>query len=212
MKDSNSAILFLDNIASSVKKSKIAAVLAVVVCSVSILGALAFAYFFTLSQKEQVYVLDQGAVLSAFKADNGVQKDLEIVNHVTRFHELFFNLSPNLEMINTNVRKALELADKSAYDFWTDLQEKQYYQRLIGINAVQQIRVDSVKFDIQNYPYRARTYASLFVLRESNITQYSYQTYCELVDTERSLNNPHGLLIQKFREEKNERVGTRKRK
>lgn len=212
MKDSNSAIRFLDNVAANMKKARLVTLMGVILCGVAICGAFAFAYMFTLSQKEQIYVLDQGAVLSAFKADNGVQKDLEVIDHMTRFHELFFNLSPNLEMINTNTSRALELADKSAYNFKRDLEEKQYYQNLIGINAIQQIRVDSVKFDIQNYPYRARTYASLFIMRESNISQYSYRTYCELVDVERSLNNPHGLLIQKFREESNELVGTRRRK
>ena len=212
MKDSNSAIQFLADIQAGVKRSRIASIAVAAIAAVTVVASLVYTYTYTLSQKEQVYVLDQGAVLSAFKADNGVQKDLEIINHVTRFHELLFNLSPNIEMINANARKALELADGSAYDFFRDLQEKQYYSRLISINAVQQIQVDSVKFDLSAYPYTARTYSSLYILRESVIAKYDYRTACELVDVERSLTNPHGLLIRKFREEHNELVETRKRR
>lgn len=212
MKDSNSAIQFLADIQAGVRKNRTASVAVALIAAVAVIGSLVYTYTYTLSQKEQVYVLDDGAVLSAFKADNGVQKDLEIVNHMTRFHELLFNLSPNIEMINANARKALELADGSAYNFFRDLQEKQYYTRLININAVQQIQVDSVKFDLSVYPYEVQTYSSLYILRESVIAKYDYRTACEVVDVERSMTNPHGLLIQKFRETANNLVETRKRK
>ena len=212
MKDSNSAIQFLADIQAGVRKNRTASVAVALIAAVAVIGSLVYTYTYTLSQKAQVYVLDDGAVLSAFKADNGVQKDLEIVNHMTRFHELLFNLSPNIEMINANARKALELADGSAYNFFRDLQEKQYYTRLININAVQQIQVDSVKFDLSVYPYEVQTYSSLYILRESVIAKYDYRTACEVVDVERSMTNPHGLLIQKFRETANNLVETRKRK
>lgn len=212
MKDTNSAIEFLSGIQSGVKKTRIAAIAVAVIAAVAIIGSFAYTYIYTLSQKEQVYVLDQGAVLSAFKADNGVQKDLEIVNHMTRFHELLFNLSPNIDMINANAKKALELADGSAYDFFRDLQEKQYYSRLINLNAVQQIQVDSVVFNLSSYPYQVTTYSSLYILRESNISRYAYQTANEIIDVERSMSNPHGLLIRKFHEVSNELVETRRRR
>ena len=77
---------------------------------------------------------------------------------------------------------------------------------------VQQIQVDSVKFDLSVYPYEVQTYSSLYILRESVIAKYDYRTACEVVDVERSMTNPHGLLIQKFRETANNLVETRKRK
>ncbi len=212
MKSSNSAIGFVDGIQQNVRRNKITTIAVSVIAIVTVVASLAYTYVYTLSQKEQIYVLDQGAVLSAFKADNGVQKDLEIVNHMERFHELLFNLSPNIDMINANARKAMELADGSAYDFFRDLQEKQYYSRLVNINAVQQIQVDSVKYDLSVYPYEVRTFSSLYIMRESSISKYDYRTACSVIDVERSMTNPHGLLIQKFREVSNELVETRRRK
>ncbi len=214
MKSSNSAITFVDGIQQNVRRNKIATIAVSAIAIITVVASLAYTYIYTLSQKEQIYVLDQGAVLSAFKADNGVQKDLELVDHVRRFHEMMFNLSPNIDMINANVKKAMELADGSAYDFFRDLQEKQYYSRLINIDAVQQIDIhpDSVKFNLSVYPYKVETHATLYIMRESSISQYDYRTACDIVEVERSMTNPHGLLIQKFREVSNELVETRKRR
>ena len=65
---------------------------------------------------------------------------------------------------------------------------------------------------MNTYPYEARTYGRLFMLRESNITAYQLETTCRLVDVERSPGNPHGMMIEKFRVTRNENLGTRNRK
>lgn len=161
---------------------------------------------------ERIYILDEGSVLSAARAENGVQKDLEVISHSTRFHELFFNMAPNINTINQNVDRALELADASAYDYYSDLKEQQYFTRLIQANATQQMVVDSVRVDVTSYPYRARTYASVFLIRESTITRYDFVSQCSLKDVTRTMSNPHGLMIEKFHVEKYDILETRARK
>lgn len=207
----NDGIKFLADIESSFRRMKVVTLSAVVMCVAVSLGCVAFSYRFANAQKEQVYVLDEGSVLSAYRTDNGVQKDLEVINHCTRFHELFFNMAPNINTINQNVDRALELADESAYNYYSDLKEQQYFSRLVQANATQQIIVDSVKVNVNSYPYAARTYASVFIIRETNITKYQFQSLCGLHETTRTQTNPHGLMIEKFQVEIFDKLETRKR-
>lgn len=207
----NDGIQFLATIDSSFKKMKTVTFCSVALGVIVALGSAAFAFKFANEQKEQVYVLDEGSVLSAYRTDNGVQKDLEVINHATRFHELFFNMAPNITSINQNVDRALELADESAYNYYSDLKEQQYFSRLVQANATQQIIVDSVKVNVSSYPYAARTYASVFIIRESNITKYEFQSLCGLHETTRTQTNPHGLMIERFQVEKFDKIETRKR-
>ena len=132
-------------------------------------------------------------------------------NAEARFHELLLNLSPSSEAIRTNIDRALTSSDRSAYNYWQDLSEQGFYQRLVSANISQQFSVDSLVTDMGVYPYRTRTYGKIYLLRESNITAYDVCTSCSVVDVGRSKGNPHGLMIEQFKIESNEKIGTRKR-
>lgn len=204
-------IKYFNNIESSFKRMKNLSI-AVIICSVAFAGGVCYlAYNFASRFTSQVYVLDHGSVLMAKAAAGDSQRDLEAEDHVTRFHEFLFNLSPNKEAIQRNVDRALTLSDESAYNYWRDLSERGYYQRLVSANISQQMVVDSVRVDMQDYPYTAKTYATIYVLRESNITAYGFESQCQLVDAERTAVNPHGLMIEKFTVTRNENLGTKPR-
>jgi hypothetical protein len=55
-----------------------------------------------------------------------------------------------------------------------------------------------VAIDFNTYPYRAMTYAQQMIIRESNITERSLVTRCNLINSVRSDNNPHGFAMEKF--------------
>lgn len=167
-------------------------------------GSVAAALHFTASRLSDIYVLDHG---SAFTASVGEEDS----HHVARFHELLLNLSPSSEAIRTNIDRALTMSDRSAYNYWQDLSEQGFYQRLVSANISQQFSVDSLVTDMGVYPYRTRTYGKMYLLRESNITAYDVCTSCSVVDVGRSKGNPHGLMIEQFKIESNEKIGTRKR-
>ena len=122
----------------------------------------------------------------------------EAREHVRRFHELFFSLSPQKDAIEHNIGRALQLADKSAYHYYVDFAEKGYYNRLISGNINQVVHVDSVVCDFAAYPYKARTYARQLIIRESNVTERSLVTSCSLQNTGRSDDNPNGFIIEQF--------------
>ena len=172
------------------------------------LSALSFAE----KQRSKIYVLDQGkSLLLALQTDAILSKDVEIRDHVTRFHELMFTLSPQKQTIQENLDRAFNLADRSAFEYSQDMAEKGYYARIVSANISQQMLVDSVCFVGNGYPYQVKTYARQYVVRESTVSQYSFVSTCQVLDGRRSDVNPHGLLIEKFKVVKNDLVETRKR-
>ena len=186
---------------------------------VAVAGSLLFAmviglycFSFAEKQRQKIYVLDQGkSLLLALQTDAIMSKDVEIRDHVTRFHELMFTLSPQKQTIQENLDRAFNLADRSAYEYSQDLAEKGYYSRLVSANISQQMIVDSVKFVSTSYPYQVRTYARQYVVRESIVSQYGFVSTCQLINSGRSDVNPHGLIIEKFKVVENNLVETRKR-
>ena len=156
-------------------------------------------YSFAEKQRQKIYVLDGGkSLMLALSQDLSQNRPVEAKEHVRRFHELFFTLSPDKNAIENNINRALFLVDKSAFRYYKDMQEKGYYDRIISGNINQAIRVDSVKCNFNNYPYQVVTYARQMIIRESNITQRSLVTRCDLINSVRSDNNPQGFIMEHF--------------
>lgn len=183
-------------------------VFSAVVC----IGVVAASFYFVRQSRNTVYVVDKGSTIMASIAADNVQRDLEIEDHVRRFHELMFNLAPSSESQKRNLEQALHMADRSAYDWWQDQSEAGYFARLVSANISQEIQIDSVQFSMQAYPYPARLFGKVFLTRESNITAYDFVSECRLSDVARSRSNPHGLMIEKFSVRRYESLGTRKRR
>lgn len=208
----NDIIRYQKSIEASFRRTKFLTGMTILLCSLVAVVSVFASYSFAREQKEQIYVLDKGQSFLALQSDGMATKDLEIIDHVTRFHELFFNMAPNANAIIQNVNRALVLSDKSVYDYYSDLSEQGFYARLVQANITQQMVVDSVKVDISTYPYTACCYAHQYMIRESNITTYEFESTCQLLETTRSKDNPHGLMIEKFVVVRNESLGTKKRK
>jgi conjugative transposon TraK protein len=170
------------------------------------------AYDFAEEQRQKIYVLDNGkSLMLALSQDLSQNRPVEAREHVRRFHELFFTLSPDKSAIEGNINRALLLSDKSAFNYYKDLSEKGFYNRVISGNINQNIRIDSVVCNLDAYPYDVSAYARQFIIRESNITERSLVTRCRLLNSVRSDNNPHGFIIEGFevKENRDIRVLTR---
>ena len=204
-------IKYFDTIETSFRKLKFITVASIASGVIIALGAVYISGQQMLSNNDNIYVIDRGSAVMAARSGQDAYRDLEVKDHIERFHELMFNISPNSESIKRNLDRALVMSDKSAYDYWSDLSERGFYSRIVSANISQEIVIDSVKIDMSSYPYQAKTYAKVFMLRESNITAYDFESSCRLVDVERSQSNPHGLMIEKFRVSKNENLGSRQR-
>lgn len=204
-------IKYFNNIETSFRKMKFVTVLAVCSATLVAVGSVVASGWFINQSEDTIYVVDKGSAVMAKRNSEDSQRELEAKDHVLRFHELMFNLSPSAESIKRNLDRALIMSDRSAYDYWMDLSEKGFYQRLVSANVSQEFVADSIKVDMLSYPHSAVTYGKLYMLRESNITAYQFESTCRLVDVERSQSNPHGLMIERFRVRRNDNLGTRKR-
>lgn len=131
----------------------------------------------------------------ALSQDLRQNRPVEAREHVRRFHELFFTYGPEKSAIEGNVNRALLMADRSAMSYYKVLMEKGYFNRLIAGGILQTTQVDSVVCDMDVYPYRAHTYATQKIVRESTVTERSLVTTCTLIDAVRSDANPQGFLI-----------------
>lgn len=132
----------------------------------------------------------------ALSQDLSQNRPVEAREHVRRFHELFFSLSPDKDAIESNVKRALFLSDGSAIAYYQSFAEKGYFNRIIAANITQTVSVDSIACNFDHYPYEVTTYARQKIVRESNVTQRSLVTTCRLRNALRSDNNPQGFLIE----------------
>ena len=204
-------IKHFNDIEQSFKVMKYITTLALATAAAVILGAMLLYTRKTEELTGKIYVVDRGSAVMASRTPEDGYRDIEADDHVLRFHELMLNVTPNAESIKRNLDRALILSDKSAYDYYMDLSEKGFYQRMISANITQEFVADSVRVDLQSYPYRVRTYGKLYLMRESNINLYEFESEAQLVEVERSPSNPHGLMLEKFHVTRNENIGSRRR-
>ncbi|MEK6495210.1 conjugative transposon protein TraK [Myroides odoratimimus] len=189
----------LRNIENSFKQIRLYAIVFAVVCLIVVGFSIYKSYDFAKEQREKIYVLDKGkSLMLALSQDASINRPVEAREHVRRFHELFFTLSPEKAAIEGNMQRAFNLADKTAFDYYKDLLEKGYYSRVISGNIQQRVEVDSIKIDFNNYPYKTMTYATQYIIRSSNLTKRNLITSSQIVSAVRSDNNPQGFIIEKF--------------
>jgi len=189
----------LRNIENSFKQIRLFTFVFALLCLV-VVGLVIFkSYRFAEEQRQKIYVLDNGkSLMVALSQDMSINRPVEAREHVRRFHELFFTIAPDKNAIESNVKRAFNLADQSAFNYYKDLSEKGYYNRMISGNIQQRIEVDSVVANFNNYPYAVQTFARQFIYRSSNLTKRSLITSCMLVNSVRSDNNPQGFTMEKF--------------
>ena len=189
----------LKNIESSFRQIRLFGIVFVCLCAGIVGYALWKSYSFAEKQREKIYVLDGGkSLMLALSQDLSQNRPVEAREHVKRFHELFFTLSPDKNAIESNIQRSFFLADKSAFNYYKDLSEKGYYNRIISGNINQTVQVDSVVCNFDRYPYQVATYAKQMIVRESSVTERSLVTRCRLLNSVRSDNNPHGFTIEAF--------------
>lgn len=146
----------------------------------------------------KIYILANGKALEAYASERRDNIPVEARDHIKTFHEYFFTLDPDDKVIQTNVTKALYLADASAKRAYDNLQEAGLYTNIISGNISQRIKVDSVQVDINQYPYYFRCYATQDIIRTTSTVSRSLVTEGYLRNVSRSDNNPHGFLIERW--------------
>jgi conjugative transposon TraK protein len=156
---------------------------------------------YQLSNKAQkrIYILANGKALEAYAADRKDNVPVEARDHVKMFHHYFFTLDPDDKVVQSNITKALYLADATAKQQYDNLKENGFYTNLISGNISQEIQADTISVNIDQYPYYFRYRGQQKIIRPTTIVTRSLITEGYLRNVSRSDNNSHGFLIERWK-------------
>lgn len=148
--------------------------------------------------QSKVYILANGKAIEAFSTTRKDNLPVELRDHIRTFHHYFFTLDPDDKVIQKHLALALNLADESAKKANDNLKERGYYNSIISANISQEIEVDSVSLDLEQYPFYFKCHATQKLIRSSSTTIRKLITQGYVRNVSRSDNNPHGFLIQRW--------------
>ena len=153
----------------------------------------------TASESQQrIFILANGKALEAYAADRKDNIPVEARDHIKIFHQYFFTLDPDDKVIQSNLTKALYLADASAKRAYDNLKENGYYANVISGNISQHINIDSIQIDLNQYPFYFRCFGTEKIIRPTSTVTRDLITEGYLRNVSRSDNNPHGFLIERW--------------
>lgn len=166
---------------------------AVILCGTVV----AMSFNFAGAERKKIYVLDGQTPRTASLTDYEISIDIEAKAHINRFHELFFTLAPDDKYIQYNIEKAMYLGDESALLQYNTLKERGFYNNLISASAVFSIITDSIHFDKSAMSFKY--YGRQRIERKTSVLFRELITEGNILQTTRTENNPHGLLITNWR-------------
>ena len=150
--------------------------------------------------QQKVYVLLNGKLLDAMAVDRADSVSVEVRDHVKMFHYYFYDLQPDDEINRKHLTAALYLADNSARQEYDDLMEKGYFGSVVSGNVTQQVQdYDSIQVDLNQTPFYFRYYGKLKLIRPTSTVTRSLITEGYIRVTGISTNNPHGMLIERWK-------------
>lgn len=198
----------LKNIDTAFKHIRLFSLVIIVMCAFICCYTVYKSYQLIAQTQERIYILSNGKALEAFSAERKDNIPVEARDHVKMFHHFFFTLDPDDKMIQTNITKALYLADASAKRQYDNLKESRYYSNIISGNISQDIEVDSIRINLDNYPYYFRYYSKQRITRATSVVIRSLVSEGYLRNVARSDNNPHGFLIERWNTMENKDIKT----
>ena len=189
----------MKNIDTAFRHMRVFSMLFLLVCAGVTVFAIYSAKKMVAASQNRIYVLANDKAIEAFARERRDNIPVEAKDHVKMFHQYFFSLDPDNKVIQSNITKALYLADASAKRQYDMLRENGYYQDLIAGNISQTIEADSIIISTDSYPFYFTYKGKLTIVRPSTIVTRSMITEGYLRNVSRSDNNPHGFLIEKWR-------------
>jgi conjugative transposon TraK protein len=201
----------LKNIDTAFRQVRMTSIITIIGSIVLCCFLIAKSYQLTNEAQSRIYILANGKALEAFAAERKDNIPVEARDHIKTFHQYFFTLDPDDKVIQSNITKALYLADASAKRQYESLKENGYYTGIIAGNISQEISVDTITVNIDSYPYYFKCFATQKIIRPTTVVERSLITEGYLRNVSRSDNNPHGFLIEKWNTLENKDLTTKTR-
>lgn len=156
-----------------------------------------FAFKQVATARQSVYILDNNVPILAKQTDVQMNRPAEYRAHVDLFHSIFFSLTPDDKYIEYQMKKSMYLIDESGVQQYNNLKEKGYFTSILSSSSVLTIQTDSIYLDLPKKYFRF--YGKQKIDRRSMVVLRSLITEGYLNDIPRSENNPHGILITKWK-------------
>lgn len=188
----------LKNIDTAFRHIRTFSILFLLVC----VGLCAFVVYqsfqIVITSQARVYILANGKAIDAIASNRKDNFVVEAKDHVANFHHFFFTLSPDDKAIQANIKKSLYLADETAKKQYDNLRESGYYASIISGNISQEIVIEKIDIDDNQRPIYFRCEAKQIITRSTSVVTRSLVTEGYLREVQRSENNSHGFLVEKW--------------
>jgi conjugative transposon TraK protein len=145
-----------------------------------------------------IYVLWNGKAFEAIAGDRKENLPVELKDHLRTFHRYFFDLDPDEKAIRASVTQSFYLADGSAKALYDDQVEKGFISGLISGNISERVVLDSIRMSLDAEPYAFRCSGIQTLTRATTQTTRTIVTQGYVRSVERTDNNPHGFLIERY--------------
>lgn len=189
--------MIIKNIEAKVKLAMVIAigslVMAIIVVGINSL----YAYRMVANAQKSIYLLDGNVPVLARQTDAQMNRPAEYRAHVNLFHSLFFSLTPDDKYMEYQMKKAMYLVDESGMKQYNDLKENGFFNSILSSSSVLTLQTDSIVLDGGRSYFRY--YGKLKIDRRSSTVVRSLITEGYLKDIPRSDNNPHGVLITRWK-------------
>ena len=119
--------------------------------------------------------------------------------YVQNFHELFFSLEPDLNLIKRNIEeKALFMVDWSGNRLYARLVEKKYFHDVVMRDYHYFVELDSIQIDYATYPFPFTFYGKQAIEKGKSTTYRNLVTKGHLKKAGITPNNLNGIKIIDF--------------
>lgn len=193
--------MLIKNIENKIKLSGIVSIASLLTSLIIVGMVLSYAHKSAMIERKKIYILDGSTPLTASQSDMELNLDIEARAHIELFHQLFFTLPPDDKYMRRNIEKAMYLADESALKQYNTLSEQGFYSSILSSSAILTIMTDSIVIDKETHSFKY--YGVQRIERPTSILKRQLITSGSFEENMRTDNNPHGLLITKWRTELN---------
>lgn len=176
-------------------------VITMIGCVVICISLIGFGYKVISEERKQVYVLDGDIPFLAQRTQAEADFVMEAKADIQLFHQYFFTLPPDDDYIKWTLGKAMYMADGSALKQKQAMEENGFFSDIVSSSSFCTIICDSIQLDEQSRKFTY--YGTQTIKRPSNSIRRQLITTGFIENAQRTRNNPHGMLITKWRTLKN---------
>jgi len=187
----------VNNIEKKIRINRVTSIGCIVLAVIVVIAGFIFSYKQIQDARKSLYVLDNGVPVLVKQTDLLLNRPVEYKAQIDLFHSLFFTLSADDDYIKQQTKKALYLIDDSGMKEYMNLKEKGFYNQIISSNSVMTVKADSINLDEQNLKFIY--YGTQTINRKTQLIVRRLITEGFVKDIPRSPNNPHGVLIEKWK-------------